>query len=121
MTFQSRKNIVRIGALALMALPLSACQTDQAANRGVQSIHQPVVSNAAFTYDVQAGPDGGLTASEARRLDDWFVSIGLGYGDQVAIATDAGYYSPALREGIDRKSTRLNSSPYCASRMPSSP
>ncbi|AEG49057.1 Pilus biogenesis CpaD-related protein [Sphingobium chlorophenolicum L-1] len=100
MTFQSRKNIVRFGALALMALPLAACQTDQGANRGVQSIHQPVVSHTAFTYDVQAGPDGGLTPLEARRLDDWFVSIGLGYGDQVALATDASYYAPALREGI---------------------
>lgn len=105
MTFQSRKTpvltgIVRLGALALMALPLAACQTDQAANRGVQSVHQPVVGHTAFTYDVQAGPDGGLSASEARRLDDWFVSIGLAYGDQVAVATEAGYYSPALREGI---------------------
>ncbi|UZW53783.1 CpaD family pilus assembly protein [Sphingobium sp. JS3065] len=104
MTFQSRKTPllfgVRLGTLALMALPLAACQTDQTANRGVQSIHQPVVSHTAFTFDVQAGPDGGLTASEARRLDDWFVSIGLGYGDQVALATDAAYYSPALREGI---------------------
>nr|WP_087573368.1 CpaD family pilus assembly protein [Sphingomonas sp. CDS-1] len=104
MTFQSRKTPVRfgvrLGALALMALPLAACQTDQAANRGVESVRQPVVSHNAFTYDVQAGPDGGLTVSEARRLDDWFVSIGLGYGDQVAVATDAAYYSPALREGI---------------------
>jgi pilus assembly protein CpaD len=100
MTFPSRTNLVRLGALALLALPLAACQTDQGANRGVQSVHQPVVSHTAFTYDVQGGPDGGLTASEARRLDDWFVSIGLGYGDQVAMATDAAYVSPSLREGI---------------------
>ncbi|WP_313805266.1 CpaD family pilus assembly protein [Sphingobium sp.] len=100
MTFQSRKSILRLGAPALMALSLAACQTDQGANRGVESVHQPVVSHTSFTYDVQAGPDGGLTASEARRLDDWFGSIGLGYGDQVAMATDAAYYSPALREGI---------------------
>ena len=37
--------------------------------------------------------------AEAARLNDWFVSIGLGYGDQVAIVND-GYYGPALREGI---------------------
>ena len=100
MTFQSRKMIVRLGTLAMLALPLAACQTDQSANRGVDSVHQPVVSHTAFTYDVEAGPDGGLTASEARRLDDWFVSIGLGYGDQVAMVTDATSYSPSLREGI---------------------
>jgi hypothetical protein len=93
----SAKNIVRLGALALLALPLAACKTS--VNRGVESVHQPVVSHDAYTYDVQAGPDGSLSASEARRLDDWFASIGLGYGDQVAIVTDA-YYSPTLRDGI---------------------
>lgn len=97
MTSKSRNNLVRLGALALLALPLTACKTS--VNRGVESVHQPVVSHNAFTYDVQAGPDGGLTASEARRLDDWFASIDLGYGDQVAIVTDA-YYSPSLRDGI---------------------
>jgi pilus assembly protein CpaD len=97
MTSMFATNFVRIGALALLALPLAACQTD--VNRGVESVHQPVVSHDAYTFDVQAGPDGGLTASEARRLDDWFASIGLGYGDQVAIVTDA-YYSPTLRDGI---------------------
>lgn len=100
MTNLSRKTLVRFGALALVALPLAACQTDQAANRSVDSVHQPVVSHTAFTYDVQAGPDGGLTGSEARRLNDWFASIGLGYGDQVAMVTDATSYSPSLREGI---------------------
>lgn len=94
----SKKSIVRLGALALVALPLAACQSS--VNRGVESVHQPVVSHTAFTYDVQAGPDGSLSPSEAGRLEDWFASIGLGYGDQVAVATDAYAYSPTLREGI---------------------
>lgn len=98
MTIMSRKHLIRISALALLALPLAACQSS--VNRGVESVHQPVVSQTAFTYDVQAGPDGGLTGSEARRLDDWFASIGLGYGDQVAVATESAYISPALRDDI---------------------
>ena len=97
MTSISAKTFVRIGTLALLAMPLTACKTS--VNRGVESVHQPVVNHTAFTYDVQAGPDGGLTAAEARRLNDWFASIELGYGDQVAIVTDA-YYSPTLRDGI---------------------
>ena len=97
MTSLSATNIVRFGALALMALPLAAC--NPAVNRGVESVHQPVVGYDAYTFDVQAGPSGGLSAAEARRLEDWFASIGLGYGDQVAIVTNA-YYSPDLREGI---------------------
>lgn len=93
------KTILRFGALALMALPLAACVTDTP-NRSVDSVHQPVVSYAAYTFDVQPGQSGDLSAYEARRLNDWFASIGLSYGDQVAIVTDAGYYSPNLRDGI---------------------
>ena len=96
MIMMSKKTLVHLGALAVLALPVAA---EAKPNRGVDSVRQPVVSHTAFTYDVQAGPDGGLPASEAHRLDDWFVSIGLGYGDQVAIVTDA-YDNPALREGI---------------------
>lgn len=87
-----------LGALAVLALPLAACTSDSS-NRGVESVHQPVVSHAAYTFDVMAGSGDTLPPAEAARLNDWFVSIGLGYGDQVAIVND-GYYGPALREGI---------------------
>lgn len=89
--------IVPLAFVAAMGLSVSACATDD--NRGVQSVHQPVVSYASYTYDVQAG-NGGLSTAEARRLEDWFGSINLSYGDQVAIVTDAGYYSPDLRDGV---------------------
>lgn len=98
MTSLSRKTIVRLGAVALLSLPLAACQTD--VNRGVETAHQPVVSYTSFTYDVQTGSGDGLTSTEALRLNDWFTSIGLGYGDKVAIATDGGYDSPGVRESI---------------------
>ena len=95
MTYLSAKTLT---ALAILALPLAGCVTDSP-NRSVESVHQPVVSYAAYTFDVQASGDS-LSAYEAGRLNDWFASIGLGYGDQVAIVTDAGYYSPGIREGI---------------------
>lgn len=102
MTFMSRKApfhvAVRIGAIALLAIPLAACETTT--NRSVESIHQPVVSYTSYTFDVQSGRDGGLPSYEARRLNDWFASINLSYGDQIAIVTDTGYYSPGLREDI---------------------
>ncbi|MGE4322355.1 MAG: CpaD family pilus assembly protein [Sphingobium sp.] len=99
MTRTAKKTFVRIGMLTALALPLAACVT-QSANRGVDSVHQPVVGYAAYTFDVQTGTDGGLPAHEARRLKDWFASIRLSYGDQVSIVTDSGYYSPDLRDGI---------------------
>ncbi|WP_257540366.1 CpaD family pilus assembly protein [Sphingobium sp. CFD-1] len=98
MTSLSPKTIVRLGFLALMALPVTVDARES--NRSVDSVHQPVVSHAAYTFDVQGGMDGGLTASEARRLDDWFASIGLGYGDRVSLAGDPAYTNPALRESI---------------------
>ncbi|MET0370268.1 MAG: CpaD family pilus assembly protein [Sphingobium sp.] len=89
------KNILRLGALAVLAMPLAACQE---ANRGVESIHQPVVSYASYVFDVQSGPS--LSAYDTQRLNDWFATLGLGYGDQVAIVTDSGYYNPGLREDV---------------------
>lgn len=91
-----RLSLKTLGALALLALPLTACVTDSQ-NRSVDSVHQPVVSYAAYTYDVQAGVGDTLTPAESRRLDDWFTSIALSYGDQVAIVSD-GYYGPALHD-----------------------
>lgn len=98
MTLMSRTTIL-LGAITVLALPLAAC-TDETANRGLESIHQPVVSHTAYTFDVQSGGDGTLSPREAVRLNEWFASINLSYGDQVAIVTDAGYYSPGLRDGI---------------------
>lgn len=99
MTSLSPRTIARLGLVTLLALPLGACVTESP-NRSVESVHQPVVSYTSFTYDVQAGPDGGLSGPEAVRLNDWFTSIHLSYGDQIAVASDSGYYSPSLRDGI---------------------
>ncbi|WCP14467.1 hypothetical protein sphantq_02913 [Sphingobium sp. AntQ-1] len=96
---QTSLSMKMLSALAVLALPLAGCVTDTP-NRSVESLHQPVVSYAAYTFDVQAGSDGGMTAYEARRLNDWFGSIGLGYGDQVAIVTDGAYFSPTMRDGV---------------------
>jgi pilus assembly protein CpaD len=91
--------LVPLALIGALALPVAAHARDRD-NRSVESIHQPVVSYAAYTFDVMAGGDGTLPAAEAQRANDWLVSIGVGYGDQISIVTDAGYYSPALRDGI---------------------
>jgi pilus assembly protein CpaD len=90
------KHLLRLGAIAAFAMPLAACETDM--NRSVESIHQPVVSYSTYSFDVQSGP--ALADYDARRLSDWFASVGLNYGDQVAIVTDSGYYSPGLRDDV---------------------
>ncbi|WP_088181995.1 CpaD family pilus assembly protein [Sphingobium sp. Z007] len=97
MTSLSIKAFVTI---AILALPMTA-QALPRSNRTVDSIHQPVVGHSAYTFDVQAGSNGGLTPNEAIRLNDWFTSIALGYGDNIAVVSDGGYFSPALRDDID--------------------
>ncbi len=97
--------IIRLALIGAAALPLAACGMgpDGKAigfNRSVDSIHQPVVSYASFTYDVQAAAGGGVSPAERARLDDWLTSINVGYGDHVAIVTDQASYGAAMRDGI---------------------
>ena len=44
----------------------------------------PVVTRADYAFDV-AAPDGSLPSNEAGRLDAWFRSLDLGYGDSIYI------------------------------------
>ncbi|BAV65946.1 CpaD family pilus assembly lipoprotein [Sphingobium cloacae] len=100
MTARSLKGIVQLGLIALIAIPGATQARGSKVNRSVDTIHQPVVSHAAYTFDVRPGMDGDLSVPEARRLNDWFASIGLGYGDRVSLTGDPAAVGPALREGI---------------------
>lgn len=70
--------------LAAFILPLAACQSGPV-NRGMDSVHQPVVSRSDYVFDVYPTPGGDLPASEQERLDGWFTSIDLAYGDRISI------------------------------------
>ena len=85
--------------LALLALPLAACQTGPV-NRSMDSVHQPVVSRTDYVFDVYPTPGGNLPASEMDRLSGWFASIGLGYGDRVAIDRQGAVDSASARNSV---------------------
>lgn len=72
--------------LAGLALALSACGT---VNRGMESVHQPIVQRTDFVLDV-ATSGYELASGEQERLDGWFRSIGLRFGDRVAIDDPSG-------------------------------
>jgi pilus assembly protein CpaD len=77
------KTLLRAVAPALtlvLAAGLGGCAT----NRGLESIHQPVVSRTNYTLDL-ATYGGGLSLPEQRRLAGWFDALDLRYGDRVAI------------------------------------
>ena len=65
-------------------------------NRGLNSPNQPIVQRSDFALDLNAG--NGLQPGEQGRLDAWFRSLGIGYGDHVSI--DGPYASPQTRGDI---------------------
>jgi pilus assembly protein CpaD len=58
--------------------------------RGLDSLNQPVVQRNDYLLDL--ADNGGLSDSDMGRLDSWFQSLGLGYGDHVFVdrGTNAG-------------------------------
>ncbi len=71
-------------ACMLLASAMVGCATPGAnpAARGVQSLNEPVMTRASFAFDAVA-PGGYLPPEETARLDGWFRSLELGYGDRI--------------------------------------
>lgn len=82
------RSLYLLPALALTTA-LAGCGGTQ--NRGLESVHQAVVSRSDYVFDVAdtAGPEA------ARRLAAWFDSIKLRYGDRVSVDDPNG--SPVNR------------------------
>jgi pilus assembly protein CpaD len=87
------KRATSLAAIAL-GLALAGCGP---VNRGVSSIHQPVVTRADYTLDVGVD-DNGLRYGEERRLSAWFDSLQMGYGDRLSVDDPAA--TPKHRAAI---------------------
>ena len=90
------------------ALLMGACTTvgpgSGTQNRGLESVHQPVVSRSDYALDV-ATSGNGLAPGEEQRLAGWMGSLRLGYGDQVAI-DDPNPYGNGIRDDVSRQVAR---------------
>lgn len=82
MPIASTRKLAGVIALSL-GIALSGCG-GMATNGGLESVKQPIVERTNYTFDVSVGA-GGLPISEQQRLDDWFDTMDLRYGDRVAI------------------------------------
>ena len=76
--------VVAIGAA--LTLPSAALAKKRPperhdARRGLDSLNQPVVQRSDYLLDL--ADNGGLSDADMGRLDAWFQSLGLGYGDHV--------------------------------------
>ena len=90
-------------AIALsLGLALSACG-DTPNNSSLYSIKQPVVERSNYTLDL-ASNASGISVPEMARLNDWFETIGLAYGDRIAI--DDPMASPAVVEDVAAVASR---------------
>ena len=78
----------------LLASAVAGCMTPGAplASRGVEAVNQPVLNRSIFNVDL-AAPGGVLAPAEAARLDSWFRSLDLGYGDSIYV--DGAYADTA--------------------------
>jgi pilus assembly protein CpaD len=68
------------------ALLLGACGTT---NRGLDSVHQPVVTRTDYVFDVSSA-GSHLAPGEPQRLAGWMASLRLGYGDRVSVDDPTG-------------------------------
>lgn len=103
------KRFSLLAALLPMAA-LGGCQGTQ--NRGLESVHQPVVDHTDYAFDVAVTPNG-LAPGEADRLDGWLSSLRLGYGDRVAIdaaSSDVAAAKNAVRREVGRYGVLLSDS-----------
>ncbi|HEV2817301.1 MAG TPA: CpaD family pilus assembly lipoprotein [Allosphingosinicella sp.] len=95
--------LIRIAAVSALALA-AGCATQPrtltaANNTSLYSLHQPVVEHTNFVFDVATDGDK-VSAAEQARLGAWFDSIGLRYGDSVAIDTPRGYDASGARRDV---------------------
>ncbi|MFL6846362.1 MAG: CpaD family pilus assembly lipoprotein [Allosphingosinicella sp.] len=89
--------LVAIGvALTASAAPAKRrAPAAEDSNRSLDSLNQPVVQRTDYVLDLSGG-GAGLAPSESRRLDDWFASLGIGYGDRVFV--EETYPGPGRRD-----------------------
>jgi pilus assembly protein CpaD len=93
METRNMRNIT-IATMIALGLTLGGCGTS---NRGLESVHQPVVKRTDYVLDVASG---GLSAADSERLSGWFESLQLGYGDRVAVDMPGGFGDDDTRRAV---------------------
>lgn len=98
MTIAHKNKLMGVMAIALSA-GLAGCGgslTDS--NTSLHSVNQPVVERTNFTLDVDTS-GSGLSIPEQQRLNGWFETMDLRYGDRVTIDDPSG--NPAVANAVN--------------------
>jgi pilus assembly protein CpaD len=85
-----------------LSLGLAACG-GMPTNKSLYSTKQPVVERTNFTFDVSTNP-GGLSIGEQQRLNGWFETMDLRYGDRITV--DDPTLNPAVANAVNDLASR---------------
>ncbi len=105
MTFTHTSRMRQASALALglaLSLGLAGCG-GMPTNTTLYSTKQPVIERTNFTFDVTTTP-GGLAISEQQRLNGWFETMDLRYGDRITV--DDPTLNPAVANAVNDLAAR---------------
>lgn len=86
----------KLGLALALGLSLAGCG-GMPTNTSLYSVKQPVVERANMTLDVST-TTSGLPISEQQRLNGWFETMDLRYGDRIAIENPG--QNPAVTNAI---------------------
>ena len=107
-------------ALALLASALGGCgtlPTGDDPRTGMIPVKTPVIERHDYVFDAST-PDGYLAPSDAARLDAWFRSLELSYGDKIYVD---GSYGDSTRAEVARRALKISSDSCCAARCAAMP
>ncbi len=93
----ARNSKLMSAALLSLGLGLAGC-AGMPTNTSLYSTNQPVVERTNFTLDVDTSRSG-LSVSEQQRLNGWFETMELGYGDRVSVEDPAS--NPAVASAVN--------------------
>lgn len=105
MPFAHTRNMRKAAAIALglsLSLGLAACG-GMPTNKSLYSVKQPVVERTNYTFDVTTNP-GGLSIGEQQRLNGWFETMDLRYGDRITV--DDPTLNPAVANTVNDLASR---------------
>lgn len=92
------KNSKLASAIALsLGLTLAGCG-GMPTNTSLYSVKQPVVERTNFTLDVDTN-QSGLSINEQQRVNGWFETMDLRYGDRISIEDPSS--NPAVAEAVN--------------------
>lgn len=91
---------LNILAVAVIGLSLAGCASGIPGNRGLNSVHQPVVERNNYALDVNLSNDEGIAAFEQKRLSEWMNALSIGYGDRISLDFGSSFNNAAAKQTV---------------------